>query len=107
MYTCQCKKGYGLENCTKIDEHTVDLINAGVTFCQSHEEYVNMEASPKSSQIIFVDHVAYGRPFFMEGSRSHLQDGADSEKSCPREIYANTKQEVRRRTTLPHTDFFK
>ena len=87
VYTCQCSRGFGMENCTKTSDDFKDLVDPGYTFCQSKESVANLEASPGVTDVmIVVDHVAYGKPFYMPGSTG---------ETCPDSLYAKAQEEVR------------
>ena len=58
---------------------------SGVTYCQSAETNVELNSGSDTS-IIFVDHVTFGRPFYMEKSLT-------SDKHCSREMYAKSNDD--------------
>ena len=60
-YTCQCKLGYGYENCTETSEDA-GSINFGYTFCELDNDNVTIIPASESLPLIFIDHVAYGSP---------------------------------------------
>lgn len=89
IYSCQCQRGYGYENCTKVeDDEFVDVINPGVTYCQSKEDIITIQSSSSAAMIV-IDHVVLGRPFYQEGSEIDNEDGP-----CPREKYAAEPKDV-------------
>ena len=62
IYTCQCHENYGYENCTAVDSPNINGISAGNTYCQTVDQ-VSLNAGDDSN-IIFIDHVVFGRPKF-------------------------------------------
>ena len=61
IYTCQCKEGYGYENCSVVEDDPINGVNAGSTYCQKIDQVV-MSAGIDESYIMFIDHVVYGKP---------------------------------------------
>ncbi|XP_059081671.1 adhesion G protein-coupled receptor L2-like isoform X2 [Tigriopus californicus] len=70
IYTCQCRNNFGYQNCTEMTSGSGG--SAGKTFCQvektdTSESIISLNVGT-SDKVIIIDHVAYGRPFFMEQS---------------------------------------
>ncbi len=59
-------------------------ISAGTTYCQSKNKDVTLE-SGSDTNIIFIDHVAYGRPFFKANSVN--------EDICTKDMYAKNEND--------------
>ncbi len=68
-YTCQCPEGFGYENCTEANE-SQGSINFGHTFCQKKPSNVSLTPGSDQFPLIFIDHVAYGKPLKLPGSFS-------------------------------------
>ena len=60
-YSCQCKEGYGFENCTKTSD-SGGSINFGHTYCQKDQDIITINSLSDTQPLIFIDHVAYGSP---------------------------------------------
>ena len=60
-YSCQCKEGYGFENCTETSD-SGGSINFGHTYCQKDQANITINSLSDTQPLIFIDHVAYGSP---------------------------------------------
>ena len=60
-YSCQCKEGYGFENCTETSD-SGGSINFGHTYCQKDQDNITINSLSDTQPLIFIDHVAYGSP---------------------------------------------
>lgn len=60
-YSCQCKQGYGYENCTETSD-AAGSINFGYTYCQRNPDEITLKSGSDLLPLIFIDHVAYGSP---------------------------------------------
>ena len=91
IYTCQCPPTYGYENCTKVTYNPSDPVNPGTTLCESENEEIVLDSRQDyngSSEIIFIDHALFGRPFYLQNS---LLPGPMAE--CPTYLYAKSVDE--------------
>lgn len=92
IYTCQCQNGFGFQNCKNTSSGTDGSVYPGKTFCQvqkgsaSESSFTLNADSP--DKVIIIDHVAYGRPFYMNQSLT----GAAS-YTCRSTSYAQNSNE--------------
>ena len=77
VYSCQCPKGYGYANCTEVTGVPEGSQDPGFNHCQVQNRNVTIPApdSPglAEDQVLFIDHIAFGRPFFQDGAFSAVQ----------------------------------
>ncbi len=85
IYSCQCEQDFGYENCTDTVYDPELSVQPGITLCQSDNHNVELN-SGSSTHIIYVDHVAFGKPFYQEKSLSPHQ-------KCPKDYYAKSNEE--------------
>lgn len=84
-YSCQCKQGYGYENCTEPTD-TAGALDFGQTFCQKNPQKVTLTSASQVLPLIFIDHVAYGSPLIPP-------DGKPATFTC-RGLYASSTEQV-------------
>lgn len=89
IYSCQCLKNTGFENCTSAPDE------ATTTFCFNTENSTDIEMQTVSEGVIIIDHAVYGKPFFLNGSfKPPFGDiGGGASKNCPEQLFAEDETE--------------